>query len=187
MNASPTRVTTALRSLQLTLLTGALFLQPMPLYAAAEAPCLAALQPGSVVAYGYLATPLNQGQTGVRNAPISLDLTVKFKPDGTALATGSIQSSTGAAITTATAPYVPMLAVSKQIVDASCADLDGDGTAGLARLEADFRDIATGDRVPVVLTPVKHDVDDDGVYVVDVRIGDETLTGDTRFRLDDDR
>ena len=184
MNASPTLVTKALRSLQLALLIGAFVLLPMPRPAAAAAPCLAALQPGSVVGYVYQAMPLNQGPTGVRNEPFVLDLAVKIKPDGTALATGSIQSSIGAAITTATAPYAPILAVSKQIVDAFCADLDGDGTAGLARLEADFQDVATGDRVPVVLTPVKHDVDDNGVYAVDVRIGDETLTGDTRFRID---
>ena len=127
---------------------------------------------------------MNQGQIPMREAPFALNLTVRFARDGTARLSGAIRFP---AITTATAPYAPLLAALNTGARAACADSDGDGTVGLTRLEGEFLVVATGDRVPVVLTPTEHDVDANGIYAVALQIDDVTLTGDTRFRVPRER
>jgi hypothetical protein len=128
--------------------------------------------------------PMNQGQTGVRKAPFARNLTVRFARDGTARLTGAIRFP---AITPATAPYAPLLRALDTGAQAACADSDGDGRAGLTRLEGEFQVATTGARVPVILTPTEHDVDADGVYEVALQIDDVTLTGETRFRVPRER
>ena len=66
---------------------------------------------------------------------------------------------------------------------ARVADADGDGIAGLARLEADFRDAASGRRVGVVLFPTGPDIAASGDYEVTIVIGGEALTGLTAIRV----
>jgi len=66
---------------------------------------------------------------------------------------------------------------------ARLADVDGDGVAGLVRLEADFRDGASGDRVGVVLFPTGPDIDASGDYEVTIAIGGESVAGLTAVRV----
>ena len=120
----------------------------------------------------------------MRNAPFALNLVVRIAPDGSARLSGAVRFPK---ITAATAPYAPVIIALNTGAQASCADSDGDGAAGLTRLETEFRVAATGDRVPVVLTPTKHDVDADGVYEVALQIGDAIVTGETRFRVPRER
>ena len=116
-----------------------------------------------------------------KNVSFTLNLAAKIAPDGTARLAGVIRLPPEPAA--ATAPSAPIIIAAGGAAEASCADLDGDGTGGLSRLAADFREIATGDRIPVVLVPIAHDVDANGVYAVTLQIGDETLTGNVRVRV----
>lgn len=45
---------------------------------------------------------------------------------------------------------------------AACADTDGDGTAGLARLTFELRDIRAGARLTAEISPIVGDVDHQG-------------------------
>lgn len=59
----------------------------------------------------------------------------------------------------------------------SCADSDGDGTGGLTRLAAEFRDARTKRPVQVVLrSPPTQDIDASGVYLATLTVGDSTTT-----------
>jgi hypothetical protein len=166
-------------------MAGALLTAPLPTHAAQTGSCQPApASRGSVVGYAYIATPLNQGQTGVRGL-FALQLTVKIARNGSAQADGAIHIADDPAAA-ALSPYVPMLVIAKNVVGVTCADLDEDGRRGLSRLEADAEIVATGERVRVVLTPTEHDVDAAGVYSVALQIGDTTVTGETRFRIVDD-
>jgi hypothetical protein len=116
-----------------------------------------------------------------RNVSFTLNLTAKIGGDGTARLTGVIRLPAEPA--TAASSSAPVIFTASGAAEASCADLDGDGTGGVSRLAADFREIATGDPISVVLIPIEHDVDANGAYAVTLRIGDETLTGDARVRV----
>lgn len=173
--------TTSRRSLALTFLAGVLVLAPLPAGAERRGTCQPApISSSSVVGYAYVATPMNQGQTGVR-APFELDLRVEIGRDGRVRADGAIRIPDGPAAA-ALSPYVPMLVIAKNVVDASCADLGGDGRPGLARLEGGFRN-AAGEPVYVILTVLAQDVDANGVYAVALQIGDATATGEARFEV----
>lgn len=55
---------------------------------------------------------------------------------------------------------------------ASCADVDGNGVPGLARLAFVARDRRTGKRMPITLTTAERDdIDRAGRYVVALRVG----------------
>ena len=54
---------------------------------------------------------------------------------------------------------------------ASCADTDGDGTGGLVRLTAPFRDARSGETVPVAIAAVGPDLDGRGTYALGVEVG----------------
>lgn len=128
--------------------------------------------------------PMNQGQTGVR-APFELDLRLAFAPDGAPRLNGVIRFHDDPA-SAAPGPFAPVLVATRSVLDAACADIDNDGAGGLTRLAAEFQ--AAGSREPtrVVLAPAAHDVDADGIYTVALQIGQETLTGDARFRITGD-
>ena len=127
---------------------------------------------------------------GIHSAQFHLRLTIAA--DGTAEAQGVIllhddPAVVGSATTGILAPYVPMLAIARQEVQATCADSDGDGTAGLERLEMTGHSVRSGDRVPVVLTATGEDIDDSGRYAIDLQIATETGSGEARVRLIQDR
>jgi hypothetical protein len=180
VHPSSTARISKVRCLTLALLAGALLFGWWPAQAAPDGSCQPA--PGrspssrSVVGYAYIAMPLNQGQTGVRE-PFALDTRITIARDGRARAGGAIHAPL--------APYVPILVISKNIVTVSCLDLDGDGKRGLARLAGEFQD-AVGEPVDVILTVLAQDVDAPGIYAVSLQIGEETLTGETRFEIDRD-
>lgn len=121
--------------------------------------------------------PMNQGQIPL-DAPLELHLKAAFDMDGTAHVRGVIRPPGESA---------PILVATQSGAQGACADSDGDGTAGLVRLEADFRDAESRERFHIVLIPTEHDVDSSGVYRVDLKIGVETFTGDVRFRAPQDR
>jgi hypothetical protein len=66
---------------------------------------------------------------------------------------------------------------------ANCADADGDGSAGLARLEAGFRNVRSGRRIRLILEPTEHDVDVSGLYEFAVQLGEQRGTGIGRVRV----
>jgi hypothetical protein len=168
--------------LALALLSGALLFTSLPIRAAELGSCQPQSTSGSRVGCVYLATPLNHGQSGVRS-PFELRLSVRIAPDGSARVSGVIALPRDSAATSTLAPYAPVLIATKSVVSVGCTDLDQDGGSGLARFEADFRSLETGERVRVVLAPVAHDVDAAGVYAVVLQIGPETLSGETRFAI----
>ena len=169
------------RRLAMALLTGTLLLGPIPGLAAQAGSCQPTpLSSRSTVAYAYIATPLNQGQTGVR-ALVDLDVQVKIARDGSARASGAIRIPADPAAAPL-GPYSPLLIVAKTVVGVHCGDRDEDGKAGLTRLEGEFRD-AAGEPVYVILTVLAQDVDANGVYAVALQAGEAAVTGEARFRI----
>jgi hypothetical protein len=178
------------RKIALALLTWTLLVPPH--VAADNGPCFTVS--GSSATIGDIRTVISGNATyasanaGVHSqARARLQLQVTFAPDGTARADGVIRihddaAAGGSATTGILAPYVPMLAVAKRVVGADCDDADGDGTAGLVRLELASRS-KRGDTVPIVLTAARSDVDASGTYPIALRIGTETGTGEARVRL----
>src|SRR5262245_31530956 len=115
------------------LLSGIALLAASPALGQEKLSC-AGLSGSSVVGYAYLATPLNQG------SPPPLDLRLRLEPDGTARIRGVIRIPEGS-----------LFPIASRVVPL-CADDDGDGTPGVIRVAADFRNRTTGEIVPVVLT-----------------------------------
>lgn len=73
--------------------------------------------------------------------------------DGTARGHGAIHVRDGTSNT---------ILVADGSADASCADTDGDGTAGLARMTFELRDIRTGARLTAEISPIAGDIDRQG-------------------------
>ena|SRR5215213_6485206 len=65
--------------------------------------------------------------------------------------------------------------------DASCADSNGDGVAGLVWLKAEFRDAKTKRRVDVVVVPTGGDLGVSGVHGLIVQVGEEAPVTGTGF------
>lgn len=103
--------------------------------------------------------------------PVDLRLQLAFAPDGTARVRGTIRQRGNA---------MPLLEAARGDARTVFADADGDGTAGLVRLNADFRDVETGKRVRVVLAPTEHDIDASGDYAVELQIDESGMIGDIR-------
>jgi hypothetical protein len=59
--------------------------------------------------------------------------------------------------------------------NATCADSDGDGVAGVTRIEATFRDVESGRRLLTVLTPRDGEADERGRHAAIMRIGDRSV------------
>lgn len=67
---------------------------------------------------------------------------------------------------------------------ADCADANGDGKAGLIRVTADFVDVRSGERIPVVLeTAAGEEIDASGIYRIALQIGEERAAVETRVRV----
>ena len=64
---------------------------------------------------------------------------------------------------------------------ASCADVDGDGVAGLVRLSAVFRDVETGTPFDVVLVPTGSDLGVSGVHELILQVGADAPTTGAGF------
>jgi hypothetical protein len=64
---------------------------------------------------------------------------------------------------------------------ASCANVDGDGVAGLVRLSAVFRDVETGTLFDVVLVPTGPDIGVSGVHELILQVGAEAPTTGAGF------
>jgi hypothetical protein len=69
----------------------------------------------------------------------------------------------------------------------SCADTDGDGMAGIILLETVYRNVRSGEKVLVTITPVGTDIDQRDTYTLMVQIGDEVLTVEAQAFYGDGR
>lgn len=103
----------------------------------------------------------------------ALRFTVRVGATGTARATGVIRLEDDAGRR--------ILVAEPGGTQASCADTDGDGVAGLVRLSAGFRDVETGTRFDVVLVPTGPDIGVSGVYELILQVGAEAPTTGTGF------
>ena len=65
----------------------------------------------------------------------------------------------------------------------SCADLDGDGLAGIVSVQFVLRDVRTGELVTGLIVPNDGELDDNGEESVTIVIGDVTVTGTTHSRF----
>jgi hypothetical protein len=110
----------------------------------------------------------------LKTVGLALRFAVKISVDGTARMHGAIRVRDDAG---------RHRLVANGGAQTACADSDGDGTAGLVRLAAEFRDAKTGALVPMVLSPTEHDIDAGGTYAVSLRIGEETVTGEVFVKL----
>ena len=128
------------RILALALLTAAFLL---PAHGAAQSnPCFATSPSGTI---GDTRTVISGNATyasanaGIHSARLHLRLTIAA--DGTAEAQGAIRllidSSSGRSPADATSPYTPVIALAKNVVGLTCADVDGDGIAGLEEAAVD--------------------------------------------------
>lgn len=115
-------------------------------------------------------------------APFALHLRLAFTADGTPRLNGVVRIPDDPA-PAAPGPFAPVLIATRSVLDAACADTDNDGAGGLTRLEAEFQPAGSRQPIRVVLAPLAHDIDANGVYTVALQIGQETLTGDARFRI----
>lgn len=102
---------------------------------------------------------------------------VKFAADGTARVRGTIHLKADA--------ERRVLEGEGGGAQVECSDLDGDGSAGLVRLEAEFRDVRADKRVRVVLEAQERDIAASGIYPVSVHIGGLDAQGDVEVRLRD--
>ncbi len=101
----------------------------------------------------------NFGQTAV----IDLHVVLSFSVDGDAEARGTVHVRDGTSNTFLIGEAPPR---------ATCADADGDGTAGITSLQLVGRNPQSGEEVLVVLVPGDNDLDARGEYEVGVRMGD---------------
>ena len=108
--------------------------------------------------------------------PLAMRLDLVIASNGSARVDGTIRVRLGEASGS-------RILIAQGTGQARVADVDGDGVAGLTRLEADFRDAASGSRVGVVLFPAGPDIDASGDYEVTIVIGKEALTGLTAARI----
>jgi hypothetical protein len=103
----------------------------------------------------------------------ALRFTVRIRGDGTARVTGTIrlEDDKGRRI----------LVAERGGANASCADTNGDGVAGLVRLEAVFRNAKAKRRVLVVLVPAGADIGASGVHDLILQVGEEAPVTGTGF------
>ncbi len=93
---------------------------------------------------------------------MALDLVVAFGPDGTVETYGTIHVRDGTSNTVLIAESAPQ---------SSCADSDGDGTAGVAFLQVAALDPYTGERLLVVIVPAAGELDDRGSHDIRIEVG----------------
>lgn len=175
----------AIRRLACGLLTSALLLTPLPAPAVAGGACLPPAHRSGMI--GDIRTVIS-GEAA-NQPPFTLRLTFRMQASGAVRGDGEIRihGGAGAAVTTAIAPYAPVIIAAHQTIGTICADLDGDGVAGPTQLSLDFDDPRSGARIPVVLRTSKRDIDAGGAYAAVLQVGPEPVTGDVRVRLAPDR
>lgn len=96
---------------------------------------------------------------------LSLHLRGTVKRDGTARATGNVNMD-----------GQRLVAQAGKDVQATCADIDGDGVAGLSGLAAQFQTNRSREGIPVTIAPIGADIGQRGIYQLTVTIGQRTLT-----------
>ncbi len=90
-------------------------------------------------------------------------ITTSAKSGGSAQAHGVLQIRDGTSNT--------VLIAEKSPANASCADTDGDGVAGVTSLQFSVRDVHTGQLLPISIAPVAGDVDDRTRHEATVIVG----------------
>ena len=185
-----------IRTFTLALLSGAL-LVPAHGSAVQNEPCF--VPPESSGMIGDTRTVISGNATfasasaGISDARLRLDVTIA--PDGSGEVHGEIQlhAEPTAGEQPTRGAVEPTVFVVRDVVQAVCADTDGDGTAGLVRLQVEIRPESQRGRqifqrkfTRIVGGPL-FDIDASGSYAVEVQIGDETGSGEVRVRLSQDR
>jgi hypothetical protein len=99
-------------------------------------------------------------------ATVQLRLFVLIDRDGNERAQGAALLRDGTANT--------YLVAEPQGASATCADADGDGTAGLTRLAVGLRDAQTGARSTAVISPLAGELDASGRYLGVIRVHNTT-------------
>jgi hypothetical protein len=109
----------------------------------------------------------NSSMNGVFAPPNTPRLDLAIAPDGSARLDGAIPFPSGHGFI--------LLAAEPGTARCACADADGDGHAGLIRVEFLARDPRSGELVPVTLAPAEElqDIDRPGRYEFEVRVGDQ--------------
>jgi hypothetical protein len=156
----------------LALLTGAVLLAPVAALAGTDGTCQAAAAPGNKL---WVATVMPGGDY-FREGELRLQVTVGKRGSGRVHGVIHAQGESGR----------PRF-VARGAARIACADVDGDGAAGLVRLETTFRDTWSGERIDVVLAATGHDLDARGVYTIARQFGEETSTGEAQVRVRRDR
>lgn len=96
-------------------------------------------------------------------------LGLAIAPDGSARVDGVVPFPSGHGFV--------LLAAQPGAARCACADADGDGRAGLTRVEFLARDPRSGELVPVALASLEgEDIARVGRYGLEVRVGDERAT-----------
>lgn len=73
--------------------------------------------------------------------------------------------------------------VSERYVRSSCADVDGNGVAGLTLLRVPMREVRSGKRVTVLIVPNDGEIDGGGTERVTVIIGQVSAVGTARAHV----
>src|SRR5262245_46113480 len=165
------------RSLALAFLVRTLLLGAAPMTAQEARSC----QFSETGMIGDIRTVIS-GNAAEANLWLRVQLTANMAPDGTARIRGIIRvpddpSQPGLG------PYTPLLAIAKNVVGVECDDTNGNDLAGLVRLATIFKNVKTGERVPVVLATTGPDLDTSGTYLFVLQIGNESLATDLDVRV----
>jgi hypothetical protein len=102
--------------------------------------------------------------------PLAMDLDLAIAADGSARVAGTIRVRPGEDSRSRTL-------IAQGTGQARIDDSDGDGVVGLVRLEANFRDVASGSRAGVVLFSTGPDIDASGDYEVTIVMDGAAMTG----------
>lgn len=92
---------------------------------------------------------------------------LRFSADGTSEVRGTVHSRDDTSHTVLIAETLP---------NATCADSDGDGTAGITVLQVAGRNPETGDEVLMSVAAGDHDLDERGEYDVRLEVGNLTTS-----------
>lgn len=63
---------------------------------------------------------------------------------------------------------------------ASCADADGDGTAGVTAVTIEFGQPRGDARIVATIVPDRDEIDDDGWHPVTIQVGDTSIGGQAK-------
>jgi hypothetical protein len=120
------------------------------------------------------------------SADTRVDLRVTIAPDGSAQMDGAILvvSALDGPMPLDDPGLTRRLVADGTDAQASCADADGDGHAGIVQIAAELLDARSGEPVRIVLeTEPMRDIDERGTYSLILVIGDERWTLDARVTV----